>query len=297
MTWTPGLGLAEVTDSPPSVGMDRVRLPGGLWHEGRLHSNAWVRPVVGFDEEAMLDSHGDPVADRATTLLNRCTRIDGIDDALSAVEAAQALSIGDREFLIWHIRRRTRGDTVDAVVNCSSCDEKLDVSVTVDQLLHGAYEYWPASHTETLAGTTVEFVVPTGAMQQAVALRAIADPVGAAAELLQACIIAIDGAVPTGPLPEAVSGELIDRFAELDPQAEALFEILCPHCDAGTTSVLDAGGHFLEEIEQRSRFLYREVHTLAWYYHWSEHDILALDPRKRRRYLALISESTGGGGL
>lgn len=35
--------------------------------------------------------------------------------------------------------------------------------------------------------------------------------------------------------------------------------------------------------------LYHEVHQLAWHYHWSEREILAMSRAKRRRYLALLS--------
>ena len=37
--------------------------------------------------------------------------------------------------------------------------------------------------------------------------------------------------------------------------------------------------------------LLHEVHALAFYYHWSESDILRLDRRRRRTYLALLNES------
>jgi hypothetical protein len=35
--------------------------------------------------------------------------------------------------------------------------------------------------------------------------------------------------------------------------------------------------------------LYREVHLLAFYYHWTESEILSLTRSKRQRYLALLA--------
>ena len=37
--------------------------------------------------------------------------------------------------------------------------------------------------------------------------------------------------------------------------------------------------------------LFREVHLLAYHYHWSETDILELTGPRRRRYLALLAET------
>jgi hypothetical protein len=41
-------------------------------------------------------------------------------------------------------------------------------------------------------------------------------------------------------------------------------------------------------VTTHARRLLREVHELARAYHWSEADILRLDRRRRRRYLALL---------
>ena len=61
-----------------------------------------------------------------------------------------------------------------------------------------------------------------------------------------------------------------DRLAALDPQAETVLDIRCPQCDASTAHVLDAAEFLAEELARTGRYLYHEVHTLAWYYHWSE---------------------------
>jgi hypothetical protein len=44
-------------------------------------------------------------------------------------------------------------------------------------------------------------------------------------------------------------------------------------------------------MEQNGETLDREVHLLAWYYHWGESEILGMSGRRRRRYLALIADS------
>jgi hypothetical protein len=89
---------------------------------------------------------------------------------------------------------------------------------------------------------------------------------------------------------EAVSA----RMAELDPQAEMRIDVSCPACGAVSQTVFDAAGYLMQEMKSGVRNLYREVHILAWHYHWSAADILRLSLQDRKRYLALIDEQTGG---
>jgi len=47
-------------------------------------------------------------------------------------------------------------------------------------------------------------------------------------------------------------------------------------------------------IEMRRKYLDEEIHTIAFYYHWTEDAILKLSLRQRRRYVELIeAELTG----
>ena len=48
---------------------------------------------------------------------------------------------------------------------------------------------------------------------------------------------------------------------------------------------------FLPRCGREQPFRSREVHHLAFHYHWSEADILGLDRARRRDYLSLLSES------
>ena len=40
--------------------------------------------------------------------------------------------------------------------------------------------------------------------------------------------------------------------------------------------------------------LFREVHSLAFYYHWTEAEILGLARERRRMYLSLLSDAVRG---
>ena len=53
----------------------------------------------------------------------------------------------------------------------------------------------------------------------------------------------------------------------------------------------DPTAFFFEELRISAERLLREVHVLAFYYHWSESEILGLERDRRRAYLALLSDT------
>jgi hypothetical protein len=57
---------------------------------------------------------------------------------------------------------------------------------------------------------------------------------------------------------------------------------------------LDLRRFFFGELRADRDLLYREVHYLAYYYHWSEPEILAMPRSKRRTYLELLGEEIEG---
>lgn len=81
---------------------------------------------------------------------------------------------------------------------------------------------------------------------------------------------------------------------DCDPQAELVIDMQCPECGQGFSALFDSAQFYLREIGQRAGQLYRDIHTLALAYHWSEADILALPFQRRQMYLNLLDE---GGAL
>jgi hypothetical protein len=82
-------------------------------------------------------------------------------------------------------------------------------------------------------------------------------------------------------------------MADLDPQAELLLDLICPECGNRFSALFDAASYFFQELSGSIEHVYREVHVLALYYHWSEAEILSMTPRKRQRYLELLDEEIG----
>jgi hypothetical protein len=268
--------------------MAALTLPVGV-----PHPEAELRPLTGEDEAWFLELGRSLLpAQRATLLLARCLVRLGPVSPVPA-EAVRSLTVGDREALLLHLRRLTLGETIPCVLRCPdpACGEKMDLDLEVSDLLAppvaGAQEW----HEAVFDGRRVRFRLPTGADQEEAAGLARTDLEAAVGLLLRRCIDE-----PVESLPEAVAERLPDLLSELDPQAELTLELTCPVCGHRFSTVFDAGGHVAQELLSQGLRLYREIHLLAFHYHWSERDILALPGRKRRLYLDLLGEALSEGG-
>ena len=83
----------------------------------------------------------------------------------------------------------------------------------------------------------------------------------------------------------------IERHMEVAaPHVDLTLAAHCPECDREFTVPFDLQGFFLAECQTSRDLLYREVHYLAYHYHWSEQEILALSREKRRKYIAILAE-------
>jgi len=80
-------------------------------------------------------------------------------------------------------------------------------------------------------------------------------------------------------------------MAELDPQAELLLNLSCPVCGHAFSTVFDTATFLFQELARRAGNLYREVHLLAFHYHWSEAEIMGMTAAKRHRYLDLLVDA------
>jgi hypothetical protein len=77
---------------------------------------------------------------------------------------------------------------------------------------------------------------------------------------------------------------------EAAPQVDLNLAAHCPECDREFIVPFDLQGFFLAECQTSRDLLSREVHYLAYHYHWSEQEILALAREKRRKYIAILAE-------
>ena len=159
---------------------------------------------------------------------------------------------------------------------------------SLDLLLPAFYEARPRRYETASNGHRAAFRLPTGADQEAAAPIAASDGPAGARAILDRIVDRVPGERGGGDVPADLADAIAARIAEADPQAgtAAQLEVSRMRCDVLNQS-LTPRAHLRSELQHRARSLYREVHTLASAYHWSEADILRLPRRRRQIYLEM----------
>ena len=275
-------------------------LPSGyVDDEGVIHREVELAPVTGFEEE-LLDSVGPAgrSAHAVTALLARCLRRVG-KLAPVTTSLVRDLLVNDREFLMSKLRGLTLGKNLKAMIVCGDpkCAQPMDITLNVDDLMpaakHVEQRFFKFDVTEAEATFTFEFRLPTGGDQESCSDFIRNDPESAVQQLLARIILRINDDCSIDEqtiraLPAQVLKQLERRIEELAPLVSIDLEAACVECGRRLVSQLDLTSFFLDELQQNRRVLEREVHFIAWHYHWPEREILALTRRKRRRYIELI---------
>jgi len=244
-----------------------------------------VRPLSATDLLALWeDGARRPPLERALCVLAR---------ALGRQHRAglAALSIGQRDALLLAVRARTFGPRLEGSTACPACAAAVEAGVDLD-MLRGLEPSSPASGPRRLTASWGEWTLrlrsPT--TEDLLALAASGGDPPSPRRLLDRCIEwAERGGRPAeaGEVPGPARAVAEDRLAEADPLAVVELELVCPECGHAWRTLLDIGHFLWNEIDAAAGRLLREVHALATAYGWSEQDILALSPARRRAYLEL----------
>jgi hypothetical protein len=162
---------------------------------------------------------------------------------------------------------------------CEACGEALEVNVEADALRAAHAETGDEVTLDASDGRRFRARPPTNAdLRRAERCAGVDD---ARRVLLECC-----GA---GDLPAEQTRELAALLADADPQADIRLALPCPGCGEEGELPLDLADHVWRRVELTARRLVGEVHALALAYGWSEPDVLALPPSRRRLYLELAS--------
>jgi hypothetical protein len=255
--------------------------------ENRRLSEVELHPLTGDEEEWLARHPRMPSAQVVTRLLTAC--LVRIDDTAPSSDLVRRLLVGDRDYLMLQLRRLTLGDEFQAVFRCPACHAKMDVTVEVDAIPverrpQTAACYTLALPSTGLPGRTVRFRLPTGADQEAVLGMDLPAAVDA---LLKRCILDDGGRLLSPEECKAV----VTRMDQLAPQLEVELDLTCPECVHAFLAPFDPITFFFQEMRINGDQLLREIHFLAFYYHWSEAQILRLRRDRRRAYLSLLSDA------
>lgn len=209
---------------------------------------------------------------RALTLLAAARRVADAEELLN-------VTIGARNAELLALREATFGPEVVAVAACTACGERAEIRFACGDLVERG-EREPPRALE-LGDSTISFRPPTGADLLAVAAEPTADDARRA--LLRRCVDP-----PEVDLSDDEAEQLARLMADADPQADVRLAIACPACGHAWAATFDADAFLWSEIEARAVATLSEVDALASAYGWSEREILALTPDRRRTYLELV---------
>jgi hypothetical protein len=230
----------------------------------------------GLDAEriVLLSERGAdlPPARRAVLLLEAA-----FPDA--PAEAVLRVAVGTRDRLLMRLRARLFGEALTARQRCGGCGEDFELEFTADQAGLAARpedEQLPEAPVAGLSYRRRRFEVRAVSAADMIAAEG-ADGVEAARRLLA------ERVAPEAP--PAAGRRVAEALEALDPVADTIIEIPCPHCDAAHELRLDPGTFVWEELAARAPRILRDVADLARAYHWSERDILAMSAARRAFYL------------
>ncbi|WP_327595952.1 hypothetical protein [Streptomyces chartreusis] len=198
------------------------------------------------------------------------------------------LPVGEREADLFALRRALFGERMQVRLGCAACGEDMEFDLDA-----GEFARSPIGPDDSIVrveqdGWDVRFRLP-GVADLTAAARS-ADP---RAALLARCLVsaARDGAdVTAGELPAPVQRRIAEAVESADPGADVTLNIACPECGAATRAELDIASYLWTELDAWARDLLLDVHLLATSYGWSEPEILALSPLRRRYYLELCAD-------
>jgi hypothetical protein len=220
--------------------------------------------------------------DRCLALWERGAARHPLDRALLlAAEAAPEADwadrpLGARDAALLALRCEWFGAAFEAQVGCPACGEALAFTLDLRAFAQPA----PREEISVAVGTS-RFRRPTS--------RDLATLVEAAGvdEAAQALLerLALDGVRAWSAEERSAIEAALDAA---DPLAHVTLDLACAHCAHRWPAPLDIGSSLWDEVAARAEQLLDEVHALAGAYGWSEPEILALPPARRRRYIERV---------
>ncbi|NOT56610.1 MAG: hypothetical protein HOP18_18585 [Deltaproteobacteria bacterium] len=284
-------------------------LPGGYRApDGELHREVELAPLSGREEERL--AHCEPSTGGATLtmLLTSCVRRLGAVSPVSS-DIVRRLLIADRHYLLLKLREATFGDRVQATVQCpwEECRKKVDIDFSLHDIPVRASEDKGPLYTRELSPAAafsgergeqyreVTFRLPTSEDQEVISHVVEDNEAQALALLLARCIRRLGPLHDPGPevihrLSPLARMEIERHLEEAAPQVDLTLAAYCPECEREFAVPFDLREFFLAECKTSCDLLYREVHYLAYHYHWSEQEIMTLPREKRRKYIAVLAE-------
>ena len=284
-------------------------LPGGYVDEARtVHRRVELIPLSGREEEFLAGNHRRESASLVTTVLSRCVRRIGSIGPVSE-DVARNLLVADRQYLLLKLREATFGDQVQATIVCPwpGCGNKIDIDFSIGDIpVKESEDKGPVYRVELSPEAAftdaqgqihgeVSFRLPNGGDQEAISPLVHENEARALSMLLKRCIQSIGPLKKPGDelvnsLSPLARMEIERRMEVVAPQVDLTMEGDCPECEREFGLNFDLHEFFFGELRTSLDLLYRQVHYLAFHYHWSEREIMEMSKEKRHKYIEVLAE-------
>jgi hypothetical protein len=234
--------------------------------------------MAAFDASALLDTWERSFAlsppRRALALLAYAHPEHGTD-------VLNALTLGQRNAELARLRMALFGRTLDLVAQCPQCSTALELAL--DAQAFAAADAPSSAPPIDCDGTLVQVRAATAG--DLVDLPGEAEL--AQRTLAQRCIVVANGQGIAPELSDAALAAIGDALAQADPAATSELVLDCPDCATRWAAAFDIAALLWREIDAWARRTLRDVHALASAYAWTEREVLALSPTRRRLYREL----------
>lgn len=205
-----------------------------------------------------------------------------------------AHTAGRRDAALLSIMESTFGPRSDALASCPACGEPVEFSFSAAEVIRIEAEQADGEPLRVREnGFDVRFRLPTVADLAEISTNG-AEADGVRKALLDRCVVQArrrGKAVAVEDFTEEVTDAIDGEMARADPNADIVFALACEGCGNAWSVPLDVPAFVWAEVESWARRLILEVHSLAAAYGWSEREILAMPPVRRRTYLELAAST------
>src|SRR5262245_27463015 len=265
-------------------------LPGGHWDSaGVLHREFELATLTGRDEELLAQTRCRETASLVTAVLSHGVRRVG-DIAPVTEDIARQLLVADRQYLLLKLRQLTFGEQVRADLFCpwADCGRRVSIQFALDDVPVEEPAVRAPLHTLTLspqacgeeaAQCEVSFRLPNGADQESLSPLLVHNEAEALSWLLARTVQRIGSHTPpsherVAALSPLARAEIEAEMERLAPKVELTMDTGCPECGRTFAVPFDLQRLFFGELRTDRDLLYRQVHYLAYHYHWSESEIM-----------------------
>jgi hypothetical protein len=194
---------------------------------------------------------------------------------------ADAVPLGQRDPALLRVRQALFGRELAVSARGPDCATLVEFTTDIETILAAGASARAA--TVEIGGQAWPVRAPS-----ATDLRAIAAlPDAAAREAL--ALRCLDGARAPETLDERALEAIEAALEDADPLASIDFALVCAACGHGWEAALEPASYLMTELSVGAARLFEEVAALARAYGWSEPEILALSPARRRIYRELAS--------